>query len=295
MKRFVLLAVMLSFVLVSTACHKVPAGYVGVKVHLLGTKKGVDHEILGVGRYGQWVNVDFYNFPTFTQTVTWTNDLAEGERGVDESITFQTVEGLSVKANVGISFRIRPEGVPTVFAKYRKGIDEITHLYLRNMVRDAFVQAASTKEVESVYGEGKMDLLAEAEDIIRAQVDEIGIDLERVYFVGDLMLPKNVTDAINLKIQATQRAQQRENEVAEAEAQALKAVAEATGIANSRLVRAEAEAEANRKIAASLSKSLIDYYSIEKWDGKLPMLTGGGAIPMLNIDSLQQNRGGGVK
>lgn len=295
MKRFVLLVLVCSFALVSTACHKVPAGYVGVKVHLLGTKKGVDHEILGVGRYGQWINVDFYNFPTFTQTVTWTDDLSEGKAGVDESIAFQTIEGLSVSANVGLSFSIRPEGVPTVFAKYRKGIDEIINLYMRNMVRDAFVQAASTKEVESVYGEGKMDLLREAEDIIRDQVSEIGIDLERVYFVGDLILPKNVTDAINLKIQATQRAQQRENEVAEAEAQALKAVAEATGIANSRLVKADAEATANRKIAASLSSSLIQYYSIEKWDGKLPMLTGGGAIPMINIDSLQQRGGQGVK
>ena len=294
MRRFFLIALMLTFVFVTTACHKVPAGYVGVKVYLLGTKKGVDHEVLTVGRYAKWINVDFYNFPTFTQTVTWTDDLTEGKEGVDESISFQTIEGLSVRANVGVSFMIRPEGVPAVFAKYRKGIEEITDLYLRNMVRDAFVAAASTREVESVYGSGKMDLLAEAEQIIRSQVDEIGIDLERVYFVGDLMLPTNVTDAINLKIQATQRAQQRENEVQEAEAQALKAVAEATGLANSRLVRAEAEAEANIKIANSLSPSLIQYYSIEKWNGTLPMMTGG-AIPMVNIDSLQQRSGGSPK
>jgi regulator of protease activity HflC (stomatin/prohibitin superfamily) len=289
MRRFVLVALILVFAVVSTACHKVPAGNVGVKVYLLGGKKGVDHEILGVGRYAQWINVEFYNFPTYTQTVTWTNDMNEGKKGIDESITFQTVEGLSVKANVGMSFRIRPDGVATVFQKYRKGIDEITDLYLRNMVRDAFVDAASTREVESVYGEGKMALLKEAEDIIRDQVSEIGIDLERVYFVGDLVLPQNVIEAINLKIQATQRAQQRENELREAEAEAKKKIAEASGLAKSRLVRAEAEAEANRKIAASLSPTLIQYYSIEKWNGTLPLMTGG-AIPMINIDSLQQRK-----
>ena len=34
-----------------TSCRKVPAGYVGVKVYLLGGAKGVDSEKLGVGRH----------------------------------------------------------------------------------------------------------------------------------------------------------------------------------------------------------------------------------------------------
>lgn len=35
--------------------------------------------------------------------------------------------------------------------------DEITDVYLRNMVRDAFVTVASTRAVEDVYGSGKSD------------------------------------------------------------------------------------------------------------------------------------------
>ena len=35
------------------SCAKVEAGYVGVRVNLLGGNKGVDSEVLGVGRY--WI------------------------------------------------------------------------------------------------------------------------------------------------------------------------------------------------------------------------------------------------
>ena len=35
------------------ACSYVPAGNVGIKVNLLGGDKGVDSEVLGVGRY--WI------------------------------------------------------------------------------------------------------------------------------------------------------------------------------------------------------------------------------------------------
>lgn len=58
-----------------------------------------------------------------------------------ESITFQTREGMSVNADVGISYHIN-----------RKGIEWITDIYLRNIVRDAFKQYGSQVNVESVYG-----------------------------------------------------------------------------------------------------------------------------------------------
>lgn len=41
---------------------------------------------------------------------------------------------------------------------------------------------------------------------------------------------------------------------------------------------ADAQAEANRKIAESLSDTLIEYQKIQKWDGKLPTVSGGNAL-----------------
>lgn len=215
-----------------SACSKVPAGNVGVKFYLLGGSKGVDTEELGPGRYWIGVNEELYLFPTFTQNYTWTRDPIDGD-ATDESISFQTDQGMSVQADVGISYSVDPTKVTALFQKYRKGIEEITDVYLRNMVRDALVVEASTRPIESVYGAGKADLLAAVEKRVRAQVDPIGIKVERLYWAGDFRLPQAVTQAIDAKIKATQFAQQRANEVAAAKAEADKMIASARGEAES--------------------------------------------------------------
>ena len=256
-------------------CSKVPAGNVGVKVYLLGGAKGVDTQELTPGRYWIGVNEELYLFPTFTQNYTWTKNTHEGN-AVDESISFQTVEGLSVNSDVGISYSVDPAKVSMLYQKYRKGIDEITDTYLRNMVRDALVTAASTKPIESVYGSGKAELIADVEKRVREQVDPVGIKLERLYWAGDFRLPQTVTDSINAKIKATQMAQQRQNEVAQAEAEAAKTIAQAKGEAVSIRIRGEALRENPR---------LVELSAIEKWDGKLPTVSGGNT-PFINLSGI---------
>src|SRR5690606_7937898 len=137
-----------------------------------------------------------------------------------ERLSFQTVEGLAVSADVGISYHVNPEKVTSVFQKYRKGIDEITDIYLRNMVRDALVKRASALGIESVYGAGKASLIEQVQADVAGQTGDIGITIEKIYWVGELGLPETVVGSINAKIQATQMAAQRQNEVAQARAEA---------------------------------------------------------------------------
>lgn len=295
MKKINIIFLMFIIAIMTTACSKVPAGNVGVKVNLYGSSKGVDMEELSPGKYWIGVNEDLYIFPTFTQNYVWTQDVAEGSEN-DESITFQTIEGMSVGADVGISYAIDPKKVSIVFQKYRKGIDEITDVFMRNMVRDAFNKAASSKPVEHVYGKGKSALIKEVEDIVSGQCLEIGINLERVYFIGSLRLPTTVTKSLNRKIAATQKAQERENQVRETEAKAMMDIAKAKGEAESKrimaqgeadkiLIEATATAKANRKVANSLTDKLIKYQSIKEWDGVLPKMTGVSGMPMISMES----------
>lgn len=263
------------------ACSKVPAGNVGIKVHLLGSDKGVDTEVLSPGRYWIGWNQDLFIFPTFTQNYTWTASAHEGS-AADESISFQTVEGLTVSADMGISYHIEADKVALVFQKYRKGVDEITNIYLRNMVRNALVTQASTRTIETVYGSGKADLIAAVQKEVSEQVRPLGIIVEQLNWVGDLRLPATVTAAINAKIQATQQAQQRENEVATAKAEAQKAVAVAQGEADSVLIKAQAEAKANELVAASITPVLVQWQTIKSWDGRLPQVSGG-ATPFISL------------
>ena len=294
MKKILNLLLILGAAAMLGACSKVPAGNVGIKVYLLGKDKGVDTEELSVGRYFIGINEELYLFPTFKQNYSWTADTREGSEQ-DESFTFQTKEGMEVGADIGITYHLDATKINGIFQKYRRGIDEITDSFLRNHVRDAFNSIASDMSVESVYGSGKADLIEKVQQAVSAEVGPEGIVVEKIYLIGTFRLPESVVRALNSKIEATQRAQQRENELREAEAEAKKKVAEAEGQAASalavakadaeaRLIKAKAEAQANKIVSQSLTTTLIQYEKIKSWDGKLPQFQGAGT-PLINIDS----------
>lgn len=124
-------------------------------------------------------------------------------------------------------------------------------------------------------------------------MEPVGIKIDYVSFIGDLRLPVNVTQSINAKIEATQRAQQRENELREAKAEAEKKIAQAEGDAKaqiaqaegdatSTLMRAEAQAKANTVLAQSITPELVQYNTVQTWDGKLPQVSGG-SVPLINL------------
>ena len=95
-----------------------------------------------------------------------------------------------------------------------------------------------------------------------------------------------VKDSINAKIEATQRALLRDNEVAQSKAEAEKLRVAAQGEADARLTRARAEAEAIAIKAKALrdNPDVLKLNAIEKWDGKLPVYSAGGApTPFLPI------------
>ncbi len=288
-KRLSMIALASSALLLA-ACDKVPAGHVGVKFQLYGDGKGSLQE-LPPGRYWVGWGYEMYTFPTFTQTYTFTRSASEG-RLVDESLSFQTAQGLIVNADVGITYHIDPSKVTLIFQKYRKGIDEITDIYLRNMVRDALVKEAAGLDIESVYGKGKARLIESVQQDVAAEVAQVGIVVEKIYWVGELRLPDNVVQSINAKIQATQMAEQRQNEVAQAQAEAQKLEAEAQGKAQAAITIAEAEAKAIALKGDALRQNpnIVQMSAIEKWDGHLPTYNGGGALPFVNLQAHEASK-----
>jgi len=279
-KRIVLGTALL---LTVSACTYVPAGNVGVKVNLLGGDKGVDSEVVGVGRYWLGWNEELYLFPTFMQNYVWTAGADEGSPN-DESISFQTADGMTANADIGISYSIDPDKVAVIFQTYRRGVEEITDTFLRNMVRDALVKQASNKPIEYVYGAGKADLIAAVQKDVADQVGSMGIMIGKIYWIGEIRLPPVVLDSINNKNAATQMAQQRQNEVAQAKAEADKKIEDARGVAESILKVAEAQAKANKVLAESITPEFIQYQALEKWDGKLPTtMVPGQATPFISV------------
>ncbi len=256
---------------VLTGCYeKVPAGNVGIKIYLLGGSKGVDHEVVGVGRYWIGMNEDLVLFPTYQQTYQFTAATTEG-KPVDESFTFQTSEGLSVNMDMGVSYQIDPDHVADLYQKFRKGPDEITEGFLRNIIRDDLNKLGAKDSIAGILGAGKQKMFDTLQSQVAADVKMIGLKNLRLFTIGELRLPKTVKDAIDAKITANQKANQAQNELAVSQAEAAKVVAEAQG-----------QAQANTLKQKTLTPELIQWAAIEKWDGKLPNVSGG-AIPFINV------------
>lgn len=247
------------------ACDNVPAGYVGVKVERYGDERGVNVETLAPGRYISAVNTDIFLFPTFTQSRTW-----EGA----ESFTFQTGKGMAVTTAVGVSYYITRENAPGVFQKYRRGVDEITDVYLRAMIRDALNNAGAKIEAEDAYGPGREKLQNDVQAVVRAAAAEVGIVVEKIYFVGRMELPNEVITSINNKIKAAQEADKKETELRGAEADAAKAIAQARGEAESIEIKGKALRE---------NPQVLQQQMIEKWDGKLPVYQASGSSQIINL------------
>lgn len=248
-------------------------GYVGVVVDMLGDHKGVESKELHVGMHwiAPWKTV--YQFPIFEQNDTW-----EGDR---EGFHFQTSEGMAVSADIGITYHLRPESIPLIFQRYRRGMDEITHVFIRNYIRDAVNKSASKTRIEDLYS-GKESFFEDVEKHVREDLSPIGIELSRIYLIGRFHFPGTVIAALNAKIEAMQRAQQRENELREAEAEAKKQIAKAEGQAKCVLLQAESEAKANSVLSKSVTAELIQWQAVQKWDGKMPHVTSG-AMPFIEV------------
>lgn len=256
----------------SFCCVLIKPGYVGVVVNLLGDKKGVDDRELTVGAHliPPWKSV--YRFPVYEQNYCW-----EGGK----CFQFQTSDGMSVTADIGITYRLKPDCVHEIFCRYRRGIDEITNVFLRNYIRDAINKAASHYRIEDLYSKSKEKFFDDLQSYVSNTLESIGIDVSRIYLIGKFHLPEQVVVALNRKIEAMQRAEQRENELREAEAEAKKVVAAAKGRGESRLIEARAIAESNNLIAESMTDRIIMQNMVDRWDGVLPRIMSGDALSLL--------------
>ena len=252
----------------------IPAGYVGVRVNLYADK-GVQNEVVGTGRYFLGINERMYEFPTFNQLMNY-----------ETPFTFQTSDAMDVKARIGVEYNIEPEKAADVFATYRKGIEEITEVNLRQYISDALINHGTTMDINELTQGGKTHLLDSVTKEIRDKLSPIGIRIIKLSWIDDLQYPEQVKESINAKIEATQRALLRENEVAQSKAEAQKLIEAAKGEAESVRLRAQAEADAIAIKAKALrdNPNVLQLNAIDKWDGKLPVyMTGGTAVPFVPV------------
>lgn len=269
--NFVFISVVLMFTM--TSCYeRVDAGYEGIKVNLYGDNKGVDDVSLVTGAV--WFNPiteSVYEYPTFVQTVDY------------EPFSINAKDGGSFLVDPTISLKIVDGKSPEVFKKYRKeNITEVINTTLYNYVKNAFRIQLNQYTTD--------ELVSKREEFERAIEERLSKELQAENFqleqmTSGLQYPESLVQSINMKNAAIQQAQQARNEVLKIEAEAQKKVAAAQGEAEALRIKGDAEAEYNRKIAASLSSLIIQQEMIKRWDGKTPVFVGASGT-MLDVSKM---------
>lgn len=244
-KKFALIAIVFMVIIGISSCSRVNPGEAGLKVYSLGDKKG-QMEVLGIGRHAlNWFGYfEIKKYPTNLQQWSWTLSTEEGS-GTDESIHFQA-EGQDLSCDVGIAFNFNTQGdALTRMYKYFKAEPQgIVDGYLRKDVRNFFNEVSANMKVDEVYAAKKEELRAGVLAKMKEKYAPLGVDVQEISYLSLIRLPKEVQDAVNLKITAKQRAEQRENEIAEKEAEAKKKAAEAQGESDRLRIEAEGRAKA---------------------------------------------------
>ena len=122
---------------------------------------------------------------------------------------------------------------------------------------------------------------------------DISVDAETAAAIQKKVTAQQELELANIEAQTAKIQAEKDKQVALIQAEkdketaqinAEKAIIEATAEADALRIAAEAEAEANRQIAQSLTPELIDKIKFEQWNGKLPTVSGTGAI--VSIDGI---------
>jgi len=188
-----------------------------------------------------------------------------------------------------MNFHIDPSYVNDLYQKV--GLD-----FANKVIDPAFNDFV--KEVVPVYL--ITEILPKREEIRKRAMTKLGDNLARYHIIVDDIYFANIRftpeyeKAIEAKQVAQQQVETQRQILAQREIEAQQKVASAKGEAEAILVVAQGQARANDALSRSISPILVQYKSIEKWNGILPQVSGG-AIPLIDLGKTEGFMGGTKK
>lgn len=294
---FILAILIFGGLLLGIACtERIPTGYVGVVYNMSG---GVDGEVLSQGFH--------LVAPTKKVTVysigieqSYLSSEKIGDSSKDESFKVPTSDGKTVKVNLEFSYRFDEERVAETFTMFKgKSGEEIKDTFIKPKIMAWTQEVTANYPVTDIFGDKRTQINTELDVYLRNKFEPYGIIIDTVNFT-DISVDDETAAAIQKKVNAQQELElanieaetariqaEKDREVARIAAEKDKEVASiqaeqkiiaAEAEAKALLIAAEAEAEANRKIAESLTAELIEKIKYERWDGKLPKVSGSNGI-----------------
>ena len=191
----------------------------------------------------------------------------------------------SVNSTIAVNFKIGLKDSAEIFKNIGR---DYQNIMLLPAIQESMKSTTAKYTAEELISK-RAAVGEEIKTTLENKVAEYGIIIEKFNIVN-FEFSAEFNSAIEAKQVAEQNLLKTETEqkqalvIAETEKQKKILAAEADAEAIKKM--ADAQADANEKITKSLTETLIEYQKIQKWDGKLPLATGGD--PIIDIRSAQE-------
>ena len=261
--KFILISliIIILFFLISLSVVIVPAGNTGV--------------ILTLGSVSTNIYQEGFHFKIpFAQRVEIISNKIQ-KQDVDAAAVSKDLQ--SVSSNIAVNFRVGLDSSASIFKNIGRDYQSIVLLPAVQESMKSVTAKYTAEELISL----RAKVGQEIKEALENKVNEYGIVIEKFNIVNF-----EFSEEFNKAIEAKQVAEQnliktkteQEQVIVIAEAEAKKKLIGAEAEAKATLQKAQAQAEANKLLTQSLSNILVEYQKVEKWNGELPMATGGSSI-----------------
>lgn len=272
MKKFIIglmTAIIAIMTLSSCACTVIDNSEVGVEFKKFGmTDQGKLDAVPATGyTFYNPITTSVFRYPIYAQTADY------------DAFNVKTRDGAEFTMDPELVYWVERDKAVDIFTKFRKKLPDIEDTYILTCVKDAYRIVGNAYNSDELMA-NRSQFEDAVEEMLTKSLTEEGFHVDK--FTMDILPPKSLQAAIDAKNEAIQAALKAENEVKAAEANAKIAVAKARGEGEAMKIKADAEAYYNRTISASLSALIVQEDWIEKWDGKLPQVSGGNT-PLIQI------------
>lgn len=207
-----------------------------------------------------------------TRNYTMSNTADEGQRRGDDSIAVISADGLTLKLDATVFYALKAEKVPEIYRKIGPDVEErIVRSEIRACLRDAAAALTATE----LYTTKRTAFVDQVVKNLRAALEARGILLEQV-LLRNVILPDQITRAINDKIAADQEAQKMAFVLLKEKQEAER-----------KRIEAEGQARAQQIVSASLTPQILEYQRIQALrhigeKGNL-IITTPGATPLVQV------------
>ena len=205
-----------------------------------------------------------------------------------KSTTSASKDLQTVSTEITVNYHPAPNSVHYLYKEV--GLDYENRI-IQPTVEEVVKQVTANYNAEELITKRPL-VKADIEAEIGERLADFNIQTE-IVSITDFQFSVLFASAIESKVEAEQRALQAENDLRRIEVEARQFEAQSIGIAQANIAEASGEAEAINIINRALSSNpyYLEWLKIQKWDGILPLVTGGGgATPFIEIPTQEADR-----